>query len=420
MEPILSRLKIKNFKSIGEKGVDLELKPLTILVGPNGSGKSSILEALALLAANVEQDEFRLKGELTQSFDTPQQIAHKHELSRWITWEIHLPDNTGVRYEHKLDSAEKREIIIKAGKDILQTSLIGDMRRGHSLVTGIPGGKDIVMGNTLYPLGDKKYRYDLHSVSEWNSLVEILPEGELRAVMDSAASTTSQLAKTLKQHLFLLSGLRGEVLPHANTGDIPRWVGIKGEGLIPLLNILQSPLYGEPWENIQRWARKFSMPKLKPFWGGANKLEVHFMDPQLKIDVNLAFAGQGSRQLAPVITQLFWSPGGSLIMIEEPEISLHPEAQVKLGELFADAILEKKQIIATTHSDFLLLSLSRAVQKGLSVDDIAVYEITKGREGTKAKSVKLSKRGYPLGWPPSYAKVQRDVTLNWAASLPRE
>ncbi|MFQ5874616.1 MAG: AAA family ATPase, partial [Dehalococcoidia bacterium] len=44
---MLSRLIVKNFKSIGEPGVDLELKPLTILVGPNGSGKSSIFEAVA-------------------------------------------------------------------------------------------------------------------------------------------------------------------------------------------------------------------------------------------------------------------------------------------------------------------------------------------------------------------------------------
>ena len=33
---MLSRVKIQNFKSIGEPGVDLEFKPLTLLVGPNG------------------------------------------------------------------------------------------------------------------------------------------------------------------------------------------------------------------------------------------------------------------------------------------------------------------------------------------------------------------------------------------------
>ena len=45
---MIGRVSIKNFKSIGDPGVDLELKPLTLLVGPNGAGKSSILEAIAV------------------------------------------------------------------------------------------------------------------------------------------------------------------------------------------------------------------------------------------------------------------------------------------------------------------------------------------------------------------------------------
>ena len=43
---MLTKIAIENFKSIGRR-IELELKPLTILVGPNASGKSSILEALS-------------------------------------------------------------------------------------------------------------------------------------------------------------------------------------------------------------------------------------------------------------------------------------------------------------------------------------------------------------------------------------
>lgn len=43
---MITNLTIKNFKSIGENGIQIELKPLTIFLGPNGSGKSSILEVL--------------------------------------------------------------------------------------------------------------------------------------------------------------------------------------------------------------------------------------------------------------------------------------------------------------------------------------------------------------------------------------
>ena len=46
--PFISRVRLKNYKSIAE--CDVSLGPLTILVGPNGSGKSNFLDALALLA----------------------------------------------------------------------------------------------------------------------------------------------------------------------------------------------------------------------------------------------------------------------------------------------------------------------------------------------------------------------------------
>jgi predicted ATPase len=50
--PFISRVRLKNYKSIAE--CDVRLGPLTILVGPNGSGKSNFLDALAFLARALE------------------------------------------------------------------------------------------------------------------------------------------------------------------------------------------------------------------------------------------------------------------------------------------------------------------------------------------------------------------------------
>jgi predicted ATPase len=50
--PFISRVRLKNYKSIAE--CDVRLGPLTILVGPNGSGKSNFLDALAFLARAVQ------------------------------------------------------------------------------------------------------------------------------------------------------------------------------------------------------------------------------------------------------------------------------------------------------------------------------------------------------------------------------
>ena len=48
---MITKLGLRNFKSISESGIEIDLKPLTVLIGPNASGKSSILEAIGIFAA---------------------------------------------------------------------------------------------------------------------------------------------------------------------------------------------------------------------------------------------------------------------------------------------------------------------------------------------------------------------------------
>ena len=48
---LIRRLKISGMLSFGPEGIDLPMEPLNVLIGPNGSGKSNFIEALALLRA---------------------------------------------------------------------------------------------------------------------------------------------------------------------------------------------------------------------------------------------------------------------------------------------------------------------------------------------------------------------------------
>ena len=48
---MFNRIKLKNILSFGPDGMELELKPLNVLIGPNGSGKSNLIEVIGLLQA---------------------------------------------------------------------------------------------------------------------------------------------------------------------------------------------------------------------------------------------------------------------------------------------------------------------------------------------------------------------------------
>ena len=109
-------------------------------------------------------------------------------------------------------------------------------------------------------------------------------------------------------------------------------------------------------------------------------------------------------------------------MIEEPEISLHPKAQIDVLEMFAEAIKkDDKQIIATTHSHILLQALGYARPQRLARSKRhSRIPRRKRKSGTTAKLLPLGKHGYIKSWVPSYSKVERELLREWAKTLPRE
>ena len=48
---LIKSIRLKNFLSYADEGVDIPLEPLNVLIGPNAAGKSNLLEALELLRA---------------------------------------------------------------------------------------------------------------------------------------------------------------------------------------------------------------------------------------------------------------------------------------------------------------------------------------------------------------------------------
>ena len=72
--------------------------------------------------------------------------------------------------------------------------------------------------------------------------------------------------------------------------------------------------------------------------------------------------GVGFSQLAPIILLCLTSKPGTTILLEQPELHLHPKVQQK----FADFIIEmteinKLQIILETHSDHMLNRIRRRI-----------------------------------------------------------
>lgn len=84
-------------------------------------------------------------------------------------------------------------------------------------------------------------------------------------------------------------------------------------------------------------------------WGISIRLK------QTKINYSEAFAGSGETAIVILVHKIFNAPNESLILLDEPETSLHSGAQKRLMSFLLEQCIKKKhQIVISTHSPFLI------------------------------------------------------------------
>lgn len=90
-----------------------------------------------------------------------------------------------------------------------------------------------------------------------------------------------------------------------------------------------------------------------------------------------AFAGSGESAAAFLILGLLSAKSGSIVLLDEPETSLHPRAQAKLIDVIAHyAVRRKLQVVIATHSPFIAGNLPQEAIRVLYVDSNGQVKIS--------------------------------------------
>lgn len=136
--------------------------------------------------------------------------------------------------------------------------------------------------------------------------------------------------------------------------------------------------------------------------------------------VNIVSEGFGANALIQLLLQLITADRGATVLIEEPEIHLHPKAQAELAEVLAEtAKAEDKQIIMTTHSEHIAGRLLTLVAENkLTTEELAIYSFEKDSKGEcTASEIEITERGQTKGGLRSFFQADMDEMSRYVEAL---
>ena len=130
------------------------------------------------------------------------------------------------------------------------------------------------------------------------------------------------------------------------------------------------------------------------------------------INLDITDVGFGVSQILPVILQPYLSSDSGIIIIEQPEVHIHPKMQSELADFFISIIKESnKRFIIETHSEAFLKRLRRRIseheeglESSISNEDVAIQFIEKreNKKGSaKIENMHISASGM-FEWPKDF------------------
>ena len=380
---MLSLLELKHFKCF--ELLRLPLSNLTVLSGTNASGKSSVLQSLVLLHQTMRDHEWSdrlvLNGLVAQ-------IGTMSDVLDQV--------NGRGRFEIGLSNDEVR----------CNWEFVGERSDMSARLDQISIG-----GKTTSP----------PSLMRW-----LLPLDE--------ADEALTLALAVRDLTYITAERDGprEVYPLLDERE-SRMVGPRGEYAV-------SALYHGPGDRINdqlvltgaapTLSRQVEA-RLDTFFPGC-RLEVKQITGTtaatlgIRISEDTGFlrpihCGFGITQILPIIVAVLAAHsrddrGKPLLLIENPEVHLHPAGQALMGEFLADAAHSGLQLIIETHSDHVLNGIRRAVKSGCaSADEVAIHFMReRSLHETQVLSPSLDSSGNIDVWPEGFFD-QFDKDLNYFA-----
>ena len=126
---------------------------------------------------------------------------------------------------------------------------------------------------------------------------------------------------------------------------------------------------------------------------------------------NLVDVGYGVSQILPVIVELIKPQAPPMLLLQQPEVHLHPSAQAGLGSILCNAAALGRQLLVETHSDYLVNRVRMDVRDRkteLKPEDVSILFFERTDNDVSIHNIRMDEVGNVLDNPPTYRQFFMD------------
>ena len=409
---MITNITLENFKCFRHISVDPKL--VTVFIGPNGTGKSGVMQALLLLKqSRNDVTPLKLNGELIRfAPEAFMLLGHESSLdgvrlslsgcSPIDSEEVQGP----LKFEVNLQYSGLANLNVDRGSTKWETSgqqyEISFDRERHRPEAATPRGS--IAYEVLPQINSFRVRGGMGgenpSLPLWKQMSQAPAETLANLKMVPAA-------RGLTRDVYMLGPVSSD--------DICGTSGLGTQEDNTATTLAYSRLEVEKVSHL-----------MKRITGVG--LRVDTVPPQsakpvsesLGGDLSLLAEGFGTNALVHLLFEMVRTVPGATVLIEEPEIHLHPKAQADLASvLVEEAESGRKQIVMTTHSEHVAGRLLTIVAEGkLSADELAIYSFEKDETGIcSASEIEVTDRGQVNRGLKSFFETDLDEMRRYVEAL---
>ena len=405
-------LSFEGYKAFKQRQT-IELGSLTLLFGYNNSGKSAAIRALPLLASSFKNGD--RKQTYTNSWldysaqcirgATFKDLSHANQprMSFGLSW----PDGCSIDFDLRQDGIEGEEI---TGLNIASKSLTEESIGKYEFQRHIAG-----LPSLINVFEDKKNRDFLVTLDGFNFGFKNSGDRDKLEILLNHLNDFSQ-------GVYWLNSIRKHPPRNFDIGNGIE-IGIESDGGNTAQTLWWLGENKKPsFDDVNEWlinacGRKIDISSAASSASADGRRKVRLETiandrevTSLPIRIPILDSGEGIAQALPVITLCAQAARGELgkspiIVIEQPELHLHPRATVDLANFIVESIAKNPDVryVIETHSESFLLAIQGAlVDKQLMPTQTSCYWVSVDPvdSSSNLKKVDIDSDGFISGaWP---------------------